>query len=128
MIYHDTKRNNWHLSKSLPAFFLTFTAATTLFINPTLFTISVIALITLDILLLLPAKKADWSPAQHSAKVRIIPLNRITRARFLSLAITIPLAFANPWLALPILLTTELCSRHLFFRSVHAPKMPSGLN
>jgi len=128
MIYHDTKRSNWHLSKSLPAFFLTFTAATTLFINPALFTLSIIALLALDVLLLLPAKNTDWSPAQHSAKVRITPLNRITRARFLSLTVTIPLAFTNPWLALPILLTTELCSRHLFFRSVHAPKMPSGLN
>ncbi len=128
MIYHDTKRISWHLSTSLPAFLLTFTAAATLFIHPALFTLSIIALILLDLKLLLPASRSAWTPAQHSAKLRLGPLERVTRARLFTLALTIPLAFLNPWLALPVLLATELCSRHLFFRTVHAPKMPGGLN
>ncbi|MGJ8697679.1 MAG: DmsC/YnfH family molybdoenzyme membrane anchor subunit [Verrucomicrobiaceae bacterium] len=128
MIYHDTKRTSWHLAKSLPAFFLTFTATATLFLNPLLFTLSVILLLALDLKLLLPARSADWSPAQHSAKIRLAPLQRVTRSRLLTLALTIPLAFINPWLTLPVLLASELCSRHLFFRTVHAPKMPGGLN
>ena len=128
MIYHDTKRINWHLNKTIPAFILTFTAAVTLFINPILFTFSALALIAIEVLLLLPVKESGWSPARHSAQVRLGPLNRITRARVFTLALTIPLAFIDPWLSLPFLLASELCSRSLFFRSVHAPKMPSGLN
>lgn len=128
MIYHDTKRINWHLSKSLPAFFLTFTAAASLFINPTSFTLFIIALIALDLKLLLPARSKTWSPAKHSAKTRLGPLERVTRTRLFTLALVIPLAYINPWLALPFLLASELCSRHLFFRSVQAPKMPGGLN
>ena len=87
-----------------------------------------LALIAFEAKLLLPARQSDWSPAQHSAKLRLGPLNRVTRARLFTLALTIPLAFVSPWLALPVLLATELCSRHLFFRTVQAPKMPGGLN
>ena len=128
MIYHDTKRANWLLPKSLPAFLLTFAAATTLFINPILFTIIVVALIGFEVNLLIPTRQPDWSPAQHSAKLRLGPLQRVTRSRLLTLGIAIPLAFVSPWLALPAFLATELCSRHLFFRAVQAPKMPGGLN
>ena len=128
MIYHDTRRSNWHLAKSLPAFLLTFTSAVTLFVNPVLFTLSALALIALEISLLLPTRQPDWSPAQHSAKLRLGPLTRVTRTRFFTLALSIPLSFISPWLALPVLLTTELSSRHLFFRTVQAPKMPGGLN
>ncbi|MEN8735625.1 MAG: DmsC/YnfH family molybdoenzyme membrane anchor subunit [Akkermansiaceae bacterium] len=128
MIYHDTKRINWHLSKSLPAFLLTFASAATLFIHPAFFTLSIIALFLLDLKSLLPARNTKWSPDQHSAKLRLGPLERVTRSRLLTLGLTIPLAFINPWLTLPALLATELCSRHLFFRTVHAPKMPGGLS
>lgn len=127
MIYHDTKRANWILPKSLPAFFLTFTAAATLFIHSTLFTITALALIAFEASLLLPSRQSDWSPAQNSAKLRLGPLDRVTRARLFTLGITIPLAFISPWLTLPVLLATELCSRYLFFRTVQAPKMPGGL-
>ncbi|MEJ6582214.1 MAG: dimethyl sulfoxide reductase anchor subunit [Akkermansiaceae bacterium] len=128
MIYHDTKRTNWLLPKSLPAFLLTFATATTLFIDPVIFTLTIIALIAFEAFLLLPARQSDWSPAQHSAKLRLGPLNRVTRTRLLTLGIAIPLAFLSPWLALPVLLASELSSRHLFFRTVQAPKMPGGLN
>jgi len=128
MIYHDTRRANWLLPNSLPAFLLTFTAAATLFIHPLLFTLPALALIAFEAKLLLPARQSAWSPAQHSAKLRLGPLKKITKIRLLTLALSIPLAFVSPWLALPVLLATELCSRHLFFRTVQAPKMPGGLN
>ena len=128
MIYHDTKRVNWRLSRSLPAFFLSFATAATLVINPVLFTGCLLALVFLDVLALLPARDKEWSPSRHQAQVRLGPLERITRSRFFTAAICIPLAFVNPWLTLPIFLASELLSKHLFFRSVHAPKMPGGLN
>ena len=128
MIYHDTKRSTWHLSTSLPAFLLTFASTAALFIHPALFIITITLLALLDLSHLLPVHRSAWSPAQHSAKLRLGPLERVTRARLLTLVFTIPLAFISPWLTLPILLATELCSRHLFFRCVHAPKMPGGLN
>ncbi len=127
MIYHDTKRSTWHLKTSLPNFFLTFAAAVTLFIHPGLFALILLLQLALEATFLLPTKGSDWSPQQHSARLRLGPLQRVTRARFLTGAITIALAFLNPWLALPVLLSTELCSRHLFFKTTHAPKMPGGL-
>lgn len=128
MIYQDTKRVSWQFSRTLPAFFLTFASAASLFIHPALFLL--VAIITLghEALALIPARSKTWSPHQHSALLRLGPLGRITRSRFLAGVIAIPFAFISPWLALPFLLTSELLSRHLFFRAVYAPKMPGGLS
>ncbi|YCM46652.1 DmsC/YnfH family molybdoenzyme membrane anchor subunit [Verrucomicrobiaceae bacterium 227] len=128
MIYQDTKRVSWSLSRTLPAFFLTAFSAAALFIHPGLFCLSVLAALAHEGRALLPAREKTWSPHQHSALLRLRPLGRITRSRFLTGIIAIPFAFISPWLALPVLLTSELLSRHLFFRAVHAPKMPGGLS
>ena len=128
MIYHDTRRVLWNLRTSLPNFLLTATAASILFISPNLFVITILALITLETTFLLPAKQTSWSPHQHSARLRIHPLAHVTFFRLFSAFLTIPVAFTSPWATLPILVISELCSRHLFFASVQAPKMPGGLN
>jgi hypothetical protein len=95
---------------------------------PNLFVITILALITLETTFLLPAKQTSWSPHQHSARLRIHPLAHVTFFRLFSAFLTIPVAFVSPWATLPILVISELCSRHLFFASVQAPKMPGGLN
>jgi Fe-S-cluster-containing dehydrogenase component/DMSO reductase anchor subunit len=128
MIYHDTKRVTWDLSKTLPSFLLTFATTASLFYHPALFTLVMLLALAHEARALLPSRQESWSPAKHSALLKLRPLERVTRARFLTGAIAILLAFVNPWLALPVLLASELCSRHLFFRAVYAPKMPGGLN
>lgn len=128
MIYHDTRRVLWHLKTSLPNFLLTALAATTLFLSPGFFALTILALLTLEVFFLLPAKVEIWSPRQHSARLRTRPLARVTFSRIITAVIAIPLAFLSPWATLPLLLISELCSRHLFFRTVQAPKMPGGLN
>jgi len=127
MIYHDTKRVTWHLSHTLPAFFATFALAATLFIHPALFLLCALAALAHEGRSLLPARQKEWSPHQHSALLRLRPLAKITRARFLTGLLAIVFSFINPWLALPVLLASELLSRHLYFRAVFAPKMPGGL-
>ena len=107
---------------------LTATAASILFISPDIFVITILALIALETTFLLPAKQTSWSPHQHSARLRIHPLAHVTFFRLFSAFLTIPGAFVSPWATLPILVISELCSRHLFFTSVQAPKMPGGLN
>ncbi|MEN8864047.1 MAG: DmsC/YnfH family molybdoenzyme membrane anchor subunit [Akkermansiaceae bacterium] len=128
MIYHDTKRILWHLKTSLPNFLLTTTAAAALFISPGFFAFTILTLIALETAFLLPAKEAAWTPRQHSARLRLGPLARITFSRIFTAVFVIPLALLSPWAALTIFLISELCSRHLFFRTVQAPKMPGGLN
>ena len=128
MIYQDTKRLTWNLSRTLPAFFLTFSSAAALFIHPALFLLCALAALAHEGLALLPARQETWSPQKHSALLRLRPLGKITRARFVAGALAIPLAIISPWIALPFFLAGELLSRHLFFRAVYAPKMPGGLH
>ena len=128
MIYQDTKRLTWNFPRTLPAFFLTFVSAAALFIHPALFLLIALAALAHEAHTLLPAREKTWSPHQHSALLRLRPLRKITTVRFITGGLAIILAFINPWLALPVLLTSELLSRHLFFRAVYAPKMPGGLH
>lgn len=127
MIYHDTKRTTWHLTTSLPNFLLTAITAATLFIHPALLLLSLAALLGQDYLIHRHAKETTWSAKSHSAKLRLGPLAKITKFRLLTAGLTLLLSFLSPWLALPILITTEILSRHLFFKTTHAPKMPGGL-
>lgn len=126
MIYHDTKRANWNLKKTLPAFLLTFFTAAALFYSPVLFLLGALALAVLDGLHILPITTERWSPARHSAQLRLGPLKKVTYARFGTLALA-ALSSAFPWVALPVFLTSEILARHLFFRSVQAPKNPGTL-
>ncbi|MGC6426295.1 MAG: DmsC/YnfH family molybdoenzyme membrane anchor subunit [Akkermansiaceae bacterium] len=125
MIYHDTKRVTWDLKKTLPDFFLTFFAAAALFTQPLIpFAICVALLTALDGWHLFPILKEKWSPIRHSAQLRLGPLHKFTELRFLTLGLSFLLAFISSWLALPLLITSQILSRKLFFQSVHAPKMP----
>lgn len=128
MIYHDTRRTPWHLGITLPNFLITTSAAASLFSLPLLFPVFILILLGLETSLLLPARETRWTRRRHSALLRLGPLHHVTLSRFLCALISIPLALISPWLALPVFLTSELCSRHLFFRAVHAPKMPGGLH
>ena len=128
MIYHDTKRINWHLRHTAPAFMLTFVTTAALFLHPALFILCATGLAALEGLTLLPSREEKWSPARHQAQLRLGPLKKVLDFRLLTLAAAALLSFFNPWLSLPVFLASELLSRHLFFRSVHAPKMPGGLH
>ena len=126
MIYHDTQRKNWHLSRSLPAFFLTFAGAATLFYSPLAFAACALALFGLDVLTLSAQRQRTWSPSRHQAQLRLGPLRKVTLARVGTLGLAALSVALSPWLALFFFVGSELLSRHLFFRSVHAPKMPGG--
>jgi hypothetical protein len=67
---------------------------------------------------------SPWSPNRHSARLQLGPLRRILNARVILAFLAAFVALVNPWLALPILLTSEILERVLFFKSVQAPKMP----
>ena len=64
-----------------------------------------------------PGPRINTAPSSASAPSVASPA-----PRFLAGVIAIPFAFISPWLALPFLLTSELLSRHLFFRAVYAPQ------
>ncbi|HVJ45827.1 MAG TPA: hypothetical protein VM511_05530, partial [Luteolibacter sp.] len=54
------------------------------------------------------------------------PLGVFLRARFAFATLAVFAAIAQPWLALPLLLVSEILERQLFFQSVYAPKMPGN--
>ena len=126
MIYVDTKRPTWNLKSTAAQFYGTFLAFALLPLSPWLFALGGCVLLAIEAGLLLPGRKSEWSPAQHQARLRLVPLRRVSEFRIGSLALAMVCAIMSPWLAFPVILFSELLSRHLFFRSVYAPKMPGG--
>ncbi|BCX49569.1 DMSO reductase beta subunit family protein [Haloferula helveola] len=131
MIYHDTRRSLWLFPLSMPRFFGTvfaFLGTGLATIHPAfgLFAILAIAAKTLPELLTIGFGLSEraWSPLRHSGRLLLGPLEPVTLWRFgLAIAAMI-LVIPAPWLAIPILLASEILERQLFFQSVHAPKMP----
>jgi len=129
MIYHDTKRDNWHWKFTGIAFFGTTFAFAGLFLSqtPPLAAIILAIPVVLDLLNVTPAfkdtKNAPWTPHLHRARLMWNPLKNMTIARltcgFLAV-LTVPISI---WIALPLLIAGELLSRALYFRAVHSPKM-----
>ncbi len=126
MIYHDTKRDNWHLKFTIPAFFGTTFAFTGLLLAQVapfwslLLAIPIIA----DLILLAPAiKEKPWTPALHRARLMWHPLRKITIARFLCGILALVICPFSIYVALPLLIAGEVLSRSLYFRAVHSPKM-----
>ncbi len=65
-----------------------------------------------------------WSPDRHSARLQLGPLRRILNARVILAFAAAFVVLAQPWIALPLLLVSEILERQLFFQAVQAPKMP----
>lgn len=127
MIYHDTKRANWHWTSTAPAFFGTTIAFAGLFLgasHPAWVLLLAVPLIV-DAMNLLPLRSAEsaWSPAHHRARLLWHPLRKWTVARFVCGALALCLAFVSLSLGGLFLLAGELLSRALYFRGVHSPKM-----
>ncbi len=134
MIYHDTHRALWNLRRGALRFFGTtaaFAAMSFMIVQPSMLTTGIFAGIILlkllpEISFLRRHREETWSPDSQSARLQLGPLRRILIARVAFALTAILTAFIHPWLALPVLLVTEILERQLFFQSVQAPKMPGG--
>ena len=136
MIYHDTRRSLWRFPLGAARFFGTvasFAALGNLIRDPgilagSLFAAAVLLKLIPELRLLQLGEDEDtlWSPDVHSARLQLGPLGVFLRARIALGLLAIPIGFAHPWLALPLLLLADLLERQLFFQSVQAPKMPGN--
>lgn len=134
MIYHDTRRSLWRVPLGTARFFgtvLAFLSIGIATIQPTFgFLASILILLKFlpeyKVLHLARSANEPWSPDLQSARLQLGPLQSILIAR-VALGVTAAvLALFNAWLALPILLISEILERQLFFQAVHAPKMPGN--
>ncbi|MBC7979373.1 MAG: dimethyl sulfoxide reductase anchor subunit [Armatimonadetes bacterium] len=134
MIYQDTKRHSWRLALTATRFFGTFLSFLLLGLaisQPGLGILASCAILLkmipeIRILKLAGNPATPWQPDLKSARLQLGPLRKILVSRFalaFLAAITAPI---HPWLALPILLASEILERQLFFQSCHAPKMPGN--
>lgn len=132
MIYVDTHRTTWRFSITANRFFgtaLVFAALATamgsdlpaLRVLPSL---AILLKLLVEMNYLQHARSNTWSPDRHTARLQQGPLRRVLAARLGFGLLGAMLAPAAPWVALILILVSELCERCLFFQSVHAPKMP----
>ncbi|MCB1131510.1 MAG: dimethyl sulfoxide reductase anchor subunit, partial [Verrucomicrobiae bacterium] len=131
MIYHDTKRALWRFPLSAIRFFGSVAAFAALawhieHHSPAAFTAVVLGKLAAELALLPRARDVDWSPHRHSARLMLGPLRRVLVSRVALAAAAVLAAPFQPWLALPLLLASEILERQLFFQAVQAPKMPGG--
>ncbi|WP_353568168.1 DmsC/YnfH family molybdoenzyme membrane anchor subunit [Haloferula sargassicola] len=131
MIYHDTRRSLWRLPLTATRFYGT--TAAFLFLALSIdhpwakpaFALTLFAKAIPELLLLLKSPPTtDWTPDLHSARLMLGPLKKITLLRFATALAAIASILISPWLALPLLLASEILERQLFFQAVQAPKMP----
>ncbi len=132
MIYQDTRRVSWRFSLTASRFFGTFAVFLLLGLSITEPSLRILAAFAI-ILKMIPEARTlklsqshdeNWSPDYHSARLQLGPLRTILNSRFLLAFTAAFTVLVNPWLALPILLLSEILERQLFFQSCHAPKMP----
>jgi hypothetical protein len=149
MIYHDTHRSLWRFPISAVRFFgtaLCFLLLGLSIADPELRLAAVFSIMLKMIpearILRSPGEASNdwrkiaqtspesdplpWSPDLHSARLQLGPLRRILNARFILAFFAAYLVLVAPWFALPVLLASEILERMLFFKSVHAPKMPGS--
>jgi formate dehydrogenase iron-sulfur subunit len=135
MIYHDTSRTLWRFDRSAFRFFGTVVSFALLarnILHPESghlffwFGFAILLKLAPEVLFLRHHRSRDWTPDSHSARLQLGPLRRVLIARISFAFTTIAAASIHPWLALPILVATEILERQLFFQSVHAPKMPGN--
>ncbi len=131
MLYADTRRRFWTIQRSAAKFYGTTLAAAC--IGASIYTDSIFpSLIGLTILVgkliaehlfLDHSDDSEWSPDQHSARLILFPLKKISSARLATAIITILVTCVSPMIGLAFLISSELLERTLFFTAVHAPKM-----
>ena len=137
MIYVDTHRKSWRFPLTAFRFFgtvLNFATLSLLITNPSPALMALFAAaVFLKIIpesriarLAVDPESHAWSPDLHSALIQSRPLGVFLRARFAFATLAVFAAVAQPWLALPLLLVSEILERQLFFQSVYAPKMPGN--
>jgi len=131
MIYHDTRRSLWRLPLTAVRFFGTVAAFLLLGLaltHPWARPLAALAIAAKAVpeawLLRLALTDGAWTPDRHSARLMLAPLEPVTLARFATAGLAMAAVLLVPWLALPVLLASEILERQLFFQSVHAPKMP----
>ena len=132
MIYVDTKRESWRLSLTLTRFFgtfLCFFSVALAIVNPDptyilLFTLVILGKTIPELFVLTTRNDPEFSADRHSARLQTGTLKTITILRYALIPLAILAMLATPWLALFILLISEILERQLFFQSCHAPKMP----
>ncbi len=131
MIYHDTHRSLWRLPFSATRFFGTMLAF--LFLGLGSYQPLFLPLASLTICAktapelytcLLGLREGAWTPDRHSGRLLLGPLQNFTLWRFGLAALAAVVVLFNPWLALPLLVSSEILERQLFFQAVQAPKMP----
>lgn len=135
MIYHDTHRALWRFRRSALRFYGTVASCSALgfvindpfsLIAHGIFAAVVLIKLLAEIYFLRHAQATEWSPDQHSARLQRGSLRKILIARIAIALTAIAVSIIQPWLALPLLLATEILERQLFFQSVQAPKMPGS--
>lgn len=132
MIYVDTQRKSWRLPVTAARFFGTFLSFLSLGLllaapdtsHLLLLSLALVIKCLPEISILSAFRDKTFSPDRHSARVYLGPLRWLTTTRFALLPLIIISATISPWLALPLLLISEILERQLFFQSCYAPKMP----
>lgn len=131
MLYADTGRQLWSLSRTSVRFFATtFASALTAHsIFASSMTSAALAGLVLFIKVLSEfqfqkkAKEASWSPDQHSARLQTGPLKRLNSSRFITALVAVIILPVSPIAGLILLAVSEVLERTLFFTTVHAPRM-----
>ncbi len=132
MIYVDTKRKSWRFPLTAPRFFgsfICFLLIALAIIRPEFSIFATFAIMLKMIpegrvLKSTDPEEPEWSADVHSARLQLFPLRRILNARIILAFVAAFTVLVSPWLALVILLISEILERQLFFQSCHAPKMP----
>ena len=140
MIYVDTHRTTWRLSITGPRFFGTMLVFAAIGVAMSTDHLAArVAASLLFLIRLLPEacflrkgepsdEEITWNADRHVALLQRGPLKAVMGLRFM-LAVTSALLLPGmPWLAFALLLVAELCERVLFFKSVHAPRMPGNFS
>jgi DMSO reductase anchor subunit len=132
MIYVDTKRKSWRFPITAPRFFgsfICFLLIALAIIRPEFSIFATFAIMLKMIpegrvLKSTDPEEPEWSADVHSARLQLFPLRRILNARVILAFVAAFTVLVSPWLALAILLISEILERQLFFQSCYAPKMP----
>ncbi|MDB6079434.1 MAG: molybdopterin oxidoreductase [Akkermansiaceae bacterium] len=137
MIYVDTHRTTWRFSITAKRFFGTLIVFAGLGLTIALPTAITAVIAAAAILLKLATEArflrdhqdpdAEWTPDHHTARLmRLRSMTAFTNGRFAAALGAVATVGYNPWLAAALMLLAELLERAIFFRTVHAPKMPGS--
>jgi len=135
MIYADTKRPWWSVSRNSFRFYITtFASAAALYsiINHSLEAALISSALLLaklisELLFLKHSSVPTWSPLQHSARVLREPLQLWNKTRIIFVILAIILLPLFPIIGLTLLILAELVERALFFKAIYHPRMPGGI-